>query len=122
MRRRRKKPTSKRKRPRKSRSRGTVKGLFGDPVSFRKGRLEVLGCARCPQSKETRVKPIIDTALVKGRPVMVWGSHPTKRDNDAGKLFSGAAGNLLWRSLDAVGVTRAQCDAQVVMRCWPPCL
>lgn len=75
-----------------------------------------LGCENCSLNSKERPKFI---TKVRGRKIMLIGTHVTEDDEEEGKLFKGRAGKFLWRELEKVGIARTDCDLQVALRCNP---
>ena len=56
---------------------------------------------------------------ITGRKAMLWSSAPDDRDNVKGLELTGPAGELLWKTLRPLGLTRDSFDVQNVTRCKP---
>jgi len=75
------------------------------------------GCEYCTLNKVKGVKKIF--GKVRGKRYFIWSQSPNRLENEEGQELLGEAGSFLWEELAEAGITRAQCDVQNVVRCFP---
>jgi DNA polymerase len=81
-------------------------------------RAECTACTRCPLH-ETRNNCVFGAGSEKARLLFV-GEAPGEREDATGMPFVGAAGQLLDRYLEAVGIERSDVYITNVLKCRPP--
>jgi uracil-DNA glycosylase family 4 len=79
---------------------------------------EVSQCAACPLAR-SRTHPVPGEGAVPAR-LMVIGEGPGRQEDEAGRPFVGAAGQLLDRMLQAIHLDRSQVFIANVVKCRPP--
>ena len=91
------------------------KNLFGESVAHG----TVLGCSRCPNNRTPGVRNFLQQSLdrIGDQKVFVWAMVPGAEENQKGMELVGPSGDLLWRSLKTVGITRPDCAVSNVCRC-----
>lgn len=89
--------------------------LFGQSV---KGGA-ILGCDTCPMNRVPGVNKVKGLVRIRKRKAMLWAQSPGERENSKRMELTGPSGDLLWRTLEKVGLSRSDLDVQNVMRCYP---
>jgi uracil-DNA glycosylase family 4 len=79
---------------------------------------EVAACRRCPLAA-SRTHPVPGEGVAPAR-LMVVGEGPGRQEDEAGRPFVGAAGQLLDRMLGAIRLTRQDVYIANVVKCRPP--
>ena len=92
-----------------------MKNLFGQTV--RGGAL--LGCEVCPLNSIPGVNKVKGLTRIKQRRAMLWAQSPGSKENAKRIELVGPSGDLLWKTLAEVGITRDEVDVQDVLRCQP---
>lgn len=75
-------------------------------------------CTNCPLAK-TRTNVVFGTGNEKAK-LMFIGEAPGQQEDLSGKPFVGAAGQLLDKYLDAVGIPRDDVYIANILKCRPP--
>jgi uracil-DNA glycosylase len=79
---------------------------------------ELVTCTRCDLAA-TRQRVVVGSGPRHPRAVVV-GEAPGRQEDEGGEPFIGRSGQLLFRLLDEVGLTRADCFVTNVVKCRPP--
>lgn len=79
---------------------------------------EIARCTACPLHR-SRTHPVPGEGCVPAR-LMVVGEGPGRQEDEAGRPFVGAAGQLLDRMLQAIHLDRTQVFIANVVKCRPP--
>jgi len=79
---------------------------------------EILSCARCPLHKYRRNAVPGEGSMTLG--IMLVGEAPGASEDEAGRPFVGAAGQLLTEALARLGVSRGDVYITNVVKCRPP--
>lgn len=77
------------------------------------------GCDFCPLNKIKGLHKVKNLDKIQGKTLMVWAQSPGYNENKEGRELVGDAGKFLWEHAASVGLKRADCDIQNVVRCWP---
>lgn len=75
------------------------------------------GCAFCPRNGADGIRKI--KGHVRGKKLFTWAQSPGPTENEVGKELVGKAGKWFWKEMEAVGLTRDDCDIQNMVRCYP---
>ncbi len=81
-------------------------------------KAEILACSRCPLSK-FRTRAVPGEGNIRSS-VMLLGEAPGKSEDEEGRPFVGAAGRLLNRLIEEVGMRREDFFITNVVKCRPP--
>jgi uracil-DNA glycosylase family 4 len=76
-----------------------------------------LGCTACTLDKVPGVNKIFGDVL--GKEAMVWAQSPGAKENERRVELIGPTGELLWRELGNVGISRNQVDVMNAVKCAP---
>ncbi|MFM7036726.1 MAG: uracil-DNA glycosylase [Planctomycetaceae bacterium] len=79
----------------------------------------VAGCQRCPELASRRRQTVFGTGSVSAQ-ILLLGEAPGQEEDETGKPFVGAAGQLLDRILTASQLRREDLYICNVLRCRPP--
>jgi DNA polymerase len=79
---------------------------------------QIRACVACPLSR-TRIQAVPGDGPVTAR-IMAVGEAPGEKEDQTGRPFVGAAGQLLTRLLEGVGLQRADLYICNVLKCRPP--
>lgn len=88
------------------------------PREFEHFREEVLGCTKCGLCS-TRKQVVFGVGPLEV-PLMFVGEAPGQDEDQQGEPFVGRAGQLLTRTLQEIGVRRAQVYIGNILKCRPP--
>jgi DNA polymerase len=96
---------------------------WNQPIRPRKEGLEAIredlgDCQRCPLSRQRR-NIVFGVGNPRARIVFV-GEGPGQEEDQQGEPFVGAAGQLLTRIIQAIGLSRAEVYIANVVKCRPP--
>ena len=81
-------------------------------------KAEILGCTRCPLFRN-RKRAVPGEGDVGSR-VMLLGEAPGRSEDEEGRPFVGAAGRLLTKLIEEVGLSRGEVFITNVVKCRPP--
>jgi len=79
---------------------------------------QIRACVACPLSR-TRIQAVPGDGPVTAR-IMAVGEAPGEKEDQTGRPFVGAAGQLLTKLLEGVGLQRADLYICNVLKCRPP--
>ena len=79
---------------------------------------DVMGCRRCSLCSEAR-NPVIGEGNVDSKVVFI-GEAPGRKEDELGRPFVGAAGQLLNKLLNSIGLKREDVYIGNVVKCRPP--
>lgn len=81
-------------------------------------RGEVCACQQCPLA-QTRTQVVWGSGLETAR-IMFVGEAPGRNEDEGGLPFIGAAGAVLDKALDVIGISRDEVFITNVVKCRPP--
>jgi len=79
---------------------------------------EILTCAKCPLHRHRKNAVPGEGSMKLG--IMIVGEAPGASEDEAGRPFVGAAGQLLTEALARLGVSRKDVYVTNVVKCRPP--
>jgi uracil-DNA glycosylase len=92
--------------------------MAGRPIDIESARAQALACTKCPLSEGRTQVVWADGNL--DADLMFIGEAPGFHEDQQGKPFVGAAGQLLDRLLGEIGLDRTQAAIVNVLKCRPP--
>lgn len=92
-----------------------------DPPSgeWEKLRAQALGCTRCTELYPTRTNVVFGSGNTKAQ-LMFVGEAPGADEDAQGLPFVGAAGQLLTKIIESIGLNREEVYIANVLKCRPP--
>jgi len=90
-----------------------------DSMGWEALRVEALKCVRCPELSAGRKHVVFGAGSVTAQ-LMFVGEAPGQDEDEQGQPFVGAAGQLLTKIIEAIGMTREQVYIANVLKCRPP--
>lgn len=81
-------------------------------------RNEVLSCTKCELCKK-RLNPVFGEGSVHAK-LMFVGEGPGQTEDETGRPFVGAAGQLLTKMIEAIGLKREDVYIANIVKCRPP--
>ena len=97
----------------------TSEGMSPARSEMLKLREQALACTRCQELYGTRTKVVFGAGNIKAR-LMFVGEAPGYDEDQQGLPFVGAAGQLLTKIIEAMGLTRSQVFIANTLKCRPP--
>jgi DNA polymerase len=91
---------------------------LGSPEALEALHAQIRACVACPLSR-TRIQAVPGDGPVTAR-IMAVGEAPGETEDRTGRPFVGAAGQLLTRLLESVGLQRSDLYICNVLKCRPP--
>ena len=87
-------------------------------TAFTELRTRVMACVKCPNLATSRTTVVFGVGNIDS-PLMFVGEAPGADEDQQGEPFVGAAGQLLTRIIQAMGVTRADVYIANILKCRP---
>lgn len=99
-----------------------VKIVFGRDIFPQKKKLASVprqdrtGCEYCPRDGVPGINKVMGT-VDSSKEIMVWAQSPGPDENNERRELCGRSGQWWWKEMSRVGLKRADCTIQNVMRC-----